>query len=716
MLAQSMRPKLKADTYCLPISDGVYLRGNNNRLVLKGKSLYPLLEHLVPNLDGNVTLEEITEGLDAARKRMLTNLIEKLFAHHFLTDPSQDQLHTLRSLELETYVSNIAFIQSFQTSAAYRFEWFRNKHLLIIGDEPGCISLVQASHQCGVKKISVIVTPEDEITSHFRQDGLDLLANDDFEENAHLIDPPSWDDEAEVRNTIQAYDAVLHIAERPMLARARLLNKLCVEQGKTLIQAITIDDYAWIGPLVCPEIRSCWECAWRRLQANLTDSDLPAHYEFRDLPPASSNRSLTAPGASIIANRLLFELFRYFTQTGSTEITGKISAIDLKTFQSESHAFLPHPHCLASQHAVAQTASQFLEQIQHLQHQSPIDPDIFLENFASCVNERSGLFTTVENSHFVQIPLAVYKVNLSNLLSREDLPEPLNAVGVSIDARDARIRVAQKACERYAANFMDQRRLLPPEAVQQHACSVISTEQLIGQKVLLAESEMWTWTLDLQTQQVSIVPATHIFSSRYEQEQGIGSGKTWEEAICQALLDWCRYLTVEQLKNAQQAYPQVDLERTCMTPEGVHLYRLLKAAGERITAYDVTGSLHVPTFAVCSGKKVVAYSTHCDGTQALSLGLEQALQQYQSTQFQQPDYALAPIPDFPVNLRGDKMPMPRYTLSDAWSARQEWLLQQLQVNGLRALATPLDHDPALAQVLPFIVRVLLSRRELKKGE
>src|SRR5882762_3188487 len=110
MLAQNIRPKFNADTCYILVSDGVYLRSNHSGLILKGKSLYCLLEHLVPNLNGNYTLEEITEGLDADRKRMVTNLIEKLLAHHFLKDASQDQLHTLRPTELETYSSDITFI------------------------------------------------------------------------------------------------------------------------------------------------------------------------------------------------------------------------------------------------------------------------------------------------------------------------------------------------------------------------------------------------------------------------------------------------------------------------------------------------------------------------------------------------------------------------------------------------------------------------------
>src|SRR5258708_4598924 len=358
MLAQNIRPKFKTDIYSIPVPDGVYLRGNNSRLMLKGKSLCPLLEHLIPHLNGNATLEELTRGLDTERKRMVTNLIEKLFAHQFLKDISQDRPHTLLPEELGTYASNLAFIESFQTSAAYRFECFRNKQLLIIGSGLGFTSLVQASLQCGVRQINAIVTPEGEMGSSSRQDILDLFASCDSEQTVQLINAPRWDNEAEVRNTIQVYDAVLHISEQPMLARAQLLNRLCVEEQKTFIQAILVGDHAWIGPLVCSESEGCWECAWRRLQANRTNLlEKLSHYEFHDQLQASNSRFLALPKMTMIANRLIFALFKYFTQTGSPETKSQLSVLHLETGLSENHAFLPHPHCQVCQHPVAPTAA-----------------------------------------------------------------------------------------------------------------------------------------------------------------------------------------------------------------------------------------------------------------------------------------------------------------------------------------------------------------------
>ncbi len=723
MGTQNMRLKWKKDTYSIPTPDGVYLRGNNRRLVLKGKSLYRLLERLAPTLDGEVTLAEITDGLDADRKRMVTHLLEKLTAHHFLQDTSQDQLHGLNQAELETYAPNLTFIESLQTSAPSRFERFRNQRLLLIGSGPALTSLFHTSLQAGVKQVSAFLTSEDASDSHFPQDLLAARADTIPEGYVQFITTAAWDDEAEARKIIQAYDVVLHLGEQPALARARLLNRLCIEEQKTLLQAIIMDEHAWVGPLVCPETGNCWECAWRRLQANLSDSSSYAFLQHQ--LPVSGGRSLIQTEVTLIVNQLLFVLFQHMTQTSVIEKAGQLSVIDLNTCLSESHAFLPHPHCQAgphpgqpaqhpghsSQYPVALTAAQFLEQMHHLQQRDSIEPGAFLADIAKCVDKRFGLFSALEHEHFVQVPLAVWCMQLSNPMREEIQPGALSVIAAATDARSAGIRVAQKACERYAANMMDQRRLLAHEMAAQGSWPVMLPDQWSEHA---PDSEMWSWGLDLHTQQAVLVPATCVFSSLSHDGCGVAAGMSWDEALCQGLLDWCHKLTVEQVQGAQQPYQQVDLAKALLTPEDQHLVRLLRAVGQ-LTVYDVSGSLRVPTFAICVDEKVVAYSTHCDAAQALRSGIERTLQQYQSEHFQQDEYTVAPVPDLPMHLRSEHLVLPSYALPDAWADRLAWLLQSLQASGFRAFAVPLDHDPALAQVCPFIVRVLVRCGELEKG-
>src|ERR1700730_4327373 len=126
-----MRPRFHTDAFYMPTADGVYLRSNRSHLTIKGKAIYPWLESLVPYFNGRYELEEITGDLDTDRKAMVTNLVETLLNNHFLSDASLDQPHTLSKEELDTYASEIAFIESFQASAAQRFETFRQMRVLV---------------------------------------------------------------------------------------------------------------------------------------------------------------------------------------------------------------------------------------------------------------------------------------------------------------------------------------------------------------------------------------------------------------------------------------------------------------------------------------------------------------------------------------------------------------------------------------------------------
>lgn len=708
-----MRPKFQSDTCYIPFHDGVYLRNNHGGLMLKGKSLHGLLQHLAPILDGNATLDEITDGLDVSQKQMIVNLIEKLYAHHILHDTDQDQPQSIPLSELEAYSSDLAFVASFQDAAAREFMHFFNQRLLIIGSGHCFSSLVQAVLQRGIRHIGVS-TEDITTTSVFKQQ--DVLSASPPEQTMQEIAALPWDDEAELLHTIQDYDAVLHVSDQPMLPRVQLLNRLCTQQKCVFTQALVIGDHAWVGPLVHPTAKACWECAWRRLQSNLIPltSRLP-RYAFEAQPSVATDQPhVTKAAASMIANRLLFEVFKYFTQIGDPQDHSQLIDIDLGTFHSESHTFLPHPLCQADQHPVAPTAPQFLEQLRSLQCHPAIDADTFFTSITPCMDELLGILTSADAEDFVQLPLTVYQVRVSNPMLLERQYEPFTVTATDLNATSAGLRASLAACERYLAEIVDRRRLLTPEQVQQQALPTIATDQLINPSCPPPAHELWTWAFNLHNAQVCLVPTSQVFHALHSQHRhlrGIASGMNWDEAVRRALLDWCNYLTVDQLAASPQPYPQVDMTKTPLTAEGAHLYQLLNIVCGQFTAYDVTGPLHVPTFAFCVKDEVIAYSTHYDVALALQMGLQQALQHYQSIHFQQPAYAIAPPVNLPGALRGEQRCVPACSCPATGSDQLAWLVQTLQSHKICASVVPLDHDPALVEIFPFVVRVLLSWME-----
>lgn len=716
MLAPAMRPKFHAGISYVPVPEGVYIRGNNGSLLLKGASLYPLLEHLIPHLNGKATLEELTRGLDSRRKGMITQLIEKLLAHRFLQDVSQDQAPSLAPGVRERYSCNLAFLESLQTAATTRLAYMQSQRLLLSGCESACLPLIQAGLQCGVQQISVLLTSEEQARSRLRQEILECVARwGSCEQTVQCISPLDWNNEAEVRACLQDYDAVLHISARP--ARVQLLNRLCVAEQKTCIQAVIAGDRAWIGPLVCAQAQGCWECAWRRLQANQVHSQQPCRSLFCDPSPTADRYCPGMPEMTLLANRLLFALFTYYTHTGAAPIGEELSVLHLATGLSESHTFLPHPHCQACQHPAAPTAERFLEQIHWLEQRPPLQQDVFERGpGAAVVDPVLGLFTVQEGQTLAQAPLAIYTATLSDPLLHRSRPEVFTVAVVRRDRTDARLQVAADACARYAASLVDHRCLFPWQG--DRSSPLCPVDQPGEQPVL--PGRLGTWALDLQTQQACAVPAEHVFPALCHQDQGstrgVAWGASWEEAVGRALLDRCSDLTVQRVTGTRQRYAPLDLAGMCLPAEETHLLHLLQIAiGQSLAVYDVTGSLGVPTFATCVGAQVVAYTTAWDEVRALGMGLLRALQQYQAEYCQQPAYALTAVPALPLALRGTQPSVPHYLLPDTWSARRAWLVQRLQAEGLRALVVPLDHDQALARILPFLVRVLVWRVEPQGG-
>ena len=719
-----MQPKLTSDTVYLPVGDDVYFRNNRGSLKLKGKLLYRWVETLAPYLDGNHTLAELTEGLDPERQALVTELIATLLDQHFLKDTSQDLPHTLRPLELETYASEIAFIDSFCDSPAARFEHFREQQVLVIGSGLTLTGLVHAGLKGGILQLAVLVTGECETNIHRNQEYLDLFHSGDPQQTLQKICAPDWTDEVEVLKTLQPFDVILHLSDRPMLARSCMLNRLCFLHKKIFLQAQIVEGHAWIGPLVHSEASDCWECAWRRLQSNLSDMEeqFPS-YALQDQTSTPLSRFVALPTAALVANLLYFEIFKYITGAGPLETAGSLIEVDLETLRTQKHAFLPHPLCKACQHPEPRTKADFRDIIDQLEQGEALDQDLFSKHIAPCFETRLGLFSALDEEYYTQLPFSACKAVVSNPMPQENLHNPLTVLGSESTLGASRRQAALQACELYAANLVDRRLLL---SAQQSQGQTIQAERFLN-GLPQEEVKEWVWASDLESGQLSLVPAPLAypvllgFSPLSEHGRGVSSGMSWAEAVSRALLQMCQHLTVTHMQNnAQRPYPLIDFERMPLEPEGTSqrhtLAYILEKMGEILTVYDVTGPLQVPAFAFCLGEKAIAYSTQFTVAHTLRDGLEKALRRWQLAQRQPPDDLLLTGPQLPVALRDDAVRRPHDILPAGWLERQRWLQQRLRRQGWRSFAIPLDHDPVLSRIQPYIARVLLARAEMEEEE
>ncbi|TMC15252.1 MAG: TOMM precursor leader peptide-binding protein [Chloroflexi bacterium] len=588
-MGHAMQPKLKGDTLFVPVDDGVYFRNNRGSLKIKGKVIYHWVESLAPYLNGGHTLAEITAGLDSEKQTMVTELVNILTAQGFVRDISQDLPHTLSPTEQETYAAELAFIDSYCNSAASRFERFRAHQVLLIGSGLTLSGLVHASLKGGLRQITVMTTPECETDTRRHHEYLDRFHQGDPRQTLTVIGAPRWENEAEVLATLQPFNTIISVSDRPMLARASLLNRLCVMQKKNLLQAVLVDDHAWIGPLVRPDVEACWECAWRRLQGNLSriHQQFPV-YAFANQTTAPLSRFLAGPTAAFVANLLSFEVFKYLTEAGPIETSGHVIEFDLETLRMLKHPFMPHPLCGTCPHPTPRTEVQFLETIQQLEQGAPVDQDLFSKRVAPCFETRLGLFRAIDEGDILQLPVSVSQVIVSNPVPQE-YPHNLPALlGCGARFGTARKQGAKLACEVYAASAVDRRRLFSEQvpAPQDPHCQTLPAERFLSEAPL-SEAKEWTWAVDLHSGQAYLVPAPLVFpllrglNPLNEARLGIGSGMSWAEAISRALLSVCHYLTVTQLASAQKPYPQVDLAAIPLESEEIRQLRILSILDTR---------------------------------------------------------------------------------------------------------------------------------------
>lgn len=711
--ARGMRPKLKEDTFYIPVSDGIYLRNNRGPFTIKGKVVYRWLERLAPYLNGQYTLEEITQGLPEEKKSMINDLVTLLLVNGFIKDLTDDHPHTLSAAEERLYAPEIAFIDSFVNSAAHRFEQFRQSRMLLIGSGLSFTALVHANLRSGVQQLAVLTTNECFTSQQQYYQYLDECNQRGSCQSLIDVRSARWSEETEVGVTIQPFDVVIAVSDLPMLARARMLNKLCRALGKTLIQAVIVDHHAWVGPSMHAETSGCWECAWLRLQAHLSDvsKELPL-YAFQDHPDTPTSRCIAVPTATVVANQLSFEIFKYLTGAGHLETEAHLLSIDLETLEVEKHPFLPHPLCTACHPPTVPTAELFHTTLHHLEQGSPIDQETFAKHATICFESHLGLFTSITEDDFIQLPLNISQVTVSNPMLLPHLNEPIVVTGVGTDVSIARRRATQRACEIYAASIVDQRQLLQPNHVQRVQC-VKQMEWLTLEKGLDA-GEHWTWARNLHTAQTCLVPASFIYPGLRgvipsdTTTPGLASGLSYAEAISRALLSYCKYLTLRDIAMAQKPFAQVKLEALSLSAEGARYRHLVELLGETIAIYDVTGPLQVPTFAFCLGDTTLAYSSHLDISEAIHDGLEQILQHYQSITNDQLQYALGVVSNLLTDLRGTDITLPEYKALPDWPTRQSYLQDVLYTRGWRAFVAPLHPDPALTSILPYIVHVLLA--------
>ncbi|MFJ9896672.1 hypothetical protein ACIQPR_25425 [Streptomyces sp. NPDC091280] len=660
---ERVRPRLRGDVYVMRVPEGAYIRSNLGGSMLKGASTYEWIQRIAPMLDGTRTLGELCAAVPESSRAALAKLILLLHGKGYVKNVLDDRPHTLTADLATAYAANIAFIEYFTDSPELRFENYRDSAVVLTGSGPLLQALANSQLRAGVRVPVLVPFAEspfdrDRVAEHLA----DAQRQDPHQRVVHLDGQPLDRLAAEAA-------MVLHVADRPMIERARLLSLAAGAAGAASGQVVVVGDEAWIGPVIGADgDPTAWESAWRRLCALAPDT---VGADLRDHPEVAPSEFLRGPTVALVANHLCFAAFRHLTGIDEGTDPDHVVRFDLETLETTNHAFLPHPLALPA-------VPDDPDRLSALAASAPVDDEELARRAVDCVDPRTGVFAEITERDYEQLPLFVSEVVVSDPVGLAGGPFPVHGCGESVV--ESRQRAVRHALERYAAVMVDHRR-----GDRLHGLDVLTGEPV-------AVDAAAVFPPNTGTNAATSTTAT--------------SGSDWPAAVRAAVVAAANEAAVAALSTATEPFRRLDMDDVAQTARGARCLKLLGIVEQPFEVHDLSGRAGLPTFAFSTPEGTVAYVSDLDAGPALERGLELVLLAYQSRAAGQPVYAPPPVPDLPANLRGKAGESDGGATSVA-SVGVEEVVAALTREGGRVVAVPLDHDPVLARTCPFVVRAVV---------
>ncbi len=436
-LPPSTRLKVKRDTFFLPDPNGgVYFRNNVSSFRMKGSTIDQWIEKLMPMFNGEHTLEDLTDGLPDQYRGRVYEIAEILYQNGFVRDVSQDRPHQLTEQVLKKYASQIEFLDSFVDSGAYRFQTYRQAKVLAVGSGPFFVSLVSALLESGLPKFHVLImdsVPTNrlrlvELVAHARKTDPEVAVEEVTLQKGGMS---SW------REAVQPFDSILYVSQESNVEELRVLHAICRKEKKVLLPAICLQQMGMAGPLVHPDSEGCWESAWRRIHQSALCKDQGLH-------------AFSSTAGAMLANVLVFELFKKVTGVTKSEQTNQFFLLDLETLEGNWHSFLPHPL------VTGRVSAEWVQDFDLLLERSSSrrEPSGLLPYFSQLTSAESGIFHIWEEGDLKQIPLAQCRVQAVDPLSEGPAELLPDIVCADLTHEEARREAGLAGIEAYVSRMV----------------------------------------------------------------------------------------------------------------------------------------------------------------------------------------------------------------------------------------------------------------------
>ncbi|MGG4034423.1 putative thiazole-containing bacteriocin maturation protein [Paenibacillus cisolokensis] len=433
------RLKVKGDTFFLPLSDGgVYFRNNTGSFRLDGDMIDRWVEKLLPVLNGQFTMEELTDGLPEPHRKRIYEIAEVLCNNGFARDISRDRPHALSEAVMRKYASQIEFLDSFGGSGAYRFQKFRQAGVLAAGAGTLLQSLAAALLEAGLPRFQLLAT--DGAAAHVgRIAELEARARSSDEEAVAVKLATAGAAEPDWRELIRPFDFVIYAAGGEDIERLRAVHAACKETGKTLLPALYSRRSAMAGPLVRPGTDGCFESAWRRVHRSAWNA-------------GTGRETASSAAEAVLANVLAFELLKSAAEADIPEPVDRVYLLNAETLEGGWHSFLPHPLASGPLPAIEWTEPP---ELRPESGAGAREADALMTFFSGLTSPKTGIFHRWEEGDLPQLPLALCRVQAADPLAEGPAALLAEAIRSGLTHEEARREAGLAGIEAYVSRLAE---------------------------------------------------------------------------------------------------------------------------------------------------------------------------------------------------------------------------------------------------------------------
>ena len=362
-IRDDQRLKLKQDTFFIPDGDRVYFRNNAGAFFIKGKGVYTLVEVLVPYLNGQYTLGEITEAFPSKHATAIKKLCVTLYENGFLKgvnrifDPHEEN------------VEEIEFLDYFTNDGYNTFLHFKNTRFFLTGKGEIAYSICNALLKLGANDISVFQNEEEprvmELIEKYRQGrALTYITGN----------------EKDIGNWMKQADLVIYASNDCDHA---FLNKMTasLRDGQSIVPITYVEQVGLAGPLLHQQL------TWREVKGRLQYEAIKRGQHH--LPSFVSGATL----ASVAA----FDIFKYVTKSLPSNLIDHVYLLDLEKLQGDFH---PISSTFSGHHRTSE--------------KDGMSGRAAFYNFIDKYTDKyTGLFTNLDRRHLSQIPFSQWRMNVA---------------------------------------------------------------------------------------------------------------------------------------------------------------------------------------------------------------------------------------------------------------------------------------------------------------